>query len=163
MTLRGFESHSRRVEAQTFKIEGRAAVRSLALSAGISVLGMALLALRLVVPSLGEPAVWIGVALAGVGIGLVITAQEAARKSSVKAVLTDQGFTLISSRTRFELPWSDVRKVSMTANELIVRDKHRQEVKVISPPGSRPEQLDALAAAMAARLDASRGYRQALE
>ena len=150
------------MEAQTFKIEGRAAVRSLALSAGLSVLGMLLLLVRLAIPSLGDGTLWIGLALAGVGIGLVITAQEAARRSSVLAILSDEGFTLTSSRTRFGLPWADVRAVSMGANTLIVRDKNRQEVKVIAPPGSRPGELDALAAAMASRLDASRGYRNDL-
>ena len=101
----------------------------------------------------------VGMAVAGVGIGLVLITQEAARKASVMARLDDAGFALVSSRTRFGLAWSDVKKVSMAGNQLIIRDARRQEVKVVAPPGSRPEELESLAAAMAARLDASRGYR----
>lgn len=159
-TLRGFESHPRRVSsATTIQIKGRPKVKTLAYSAGIALAGMAVLALTLAF-NWGESAVTIGLALAGLGIGFVIVAQEAARKSSVVARLDEDGFLLSSSRTRYGLPWKDVRRVSMAGNRITIRDNKGQDASVVAPPGAGPEELDALAAEMIRRLDASRGYGQ---
>ena len=101
-----------------------------------------------------------GLGMAGVGIGLALTTQEAARKASVEARLNDQGFLLVSSRTQFGLEWKDVSRVTMRGNELVLRDKKGHDVKVVAPPGSEPGELDGLAQALAQRLDDSRGYRR---
>jgi len=100
----------------------------------------------------------VGMIIALGGIGLLILAQEAARKSGVLVRLDDDGFALVSSRTRLGLAWSDVRKVSLAGNRLIVRDAAGREVAIVAPPGARPGELDSLADAMAGHLDASRGY-----
>jgi hypothetical protein len=146
------------VSSSTFEIKGRPRVRSLAAAAGFAVVGMAIMGLT-VLFKWDVTFATVGMAVAGVGIGLVLVTQEAARRAGVMARLDDAGFALVSSRTRFGLAWSDVKKVSMAGNQLIIRDAKGQEVKVIAPQGSRPEELDSLAAAMVAKLDASRGYR----
>ncbi len=142
----------------TFQIRGRAKVRSLAIAAGVSEVGIVLMGL---VALLQLDSVWltVGLVLAGVGIGMVLVTQDTARKSSVMARLDEKGFALVSSRTRFGLAWTDVKRVSMVGRELIIRDNKGQDAKVIAPPGSKPEELDNLAAAMAEHLDQSRGYR----
>ena len=146
------------MKASSFEIKGRANARSLFRAAALSVLGMILMGLVAIFRWDANVAL-VGMAIAGVGIGLVLVSQDAARKSSVVAMLDDNGFQLASSRTKFGLPWTDVKRVSMAGNELIIRDYKGQEVKVVAPPGSQPGELNDLAVAMAARLDASRGYR----
>ncbi len=147
------------MDASTYVIKGRPKVKSLAIAAGVSLGGMLLVGLAALF-AWGDVPVIIGLGLAGIGIGLALTTQEAARKASVEARMNDQGFLLVSSRTRFGLEWKDVARVSMKGNELVLRDRKGHDIKVIAPPGSQPEELDGLAGAMARHLDASRGYRR---
>ena len=147
------------MEPSTYVIKGRPKVKSLAVAAGISLAGMLLVGLATVF-AWGDIPVIGGLGAAGVGIGLVLTTQEAARKASVEARMNADGFLLLSSRTQFGLEWKDVSRVSMRGNELVLRDKKGHEAKVVAPPGSEPAELDNLAQAMARHLDASRGYGQ---
>ncbi len=145
------------MDASTYVIKGRPKVRSLAIAAGVAVAGMLLVLLGTLfnwgeIPAIG------GLGMAGVGIGLALTTQEAARKASVEARMNADGFLLASSRTQFGLEWKDVSRVSMRGPELVLRDKKGHEIKVVAPPGSEPGELEGLAQAMARRLDESRGY-----
>ena len=133
-------------------------VRSLAIAAAVSVVGIVLMILASAF-NWGSVGVTIGVLMAGVGLLVVVLAQEASRRASVTATLNDDAFILVSNKNRIALPWSDVRQVAMSANTLIVRDTAGREIKVLAPPGSESAELDSLAAAMAQRLDADRGYR----
>ncbi len=141
----------------TLEIKGRPHVRALAGAAGLSLLGMATMGLTAAL-KLDAVFATVGMVVALGGIGLLLLAQEAARKSGVMVRLDDAGFALVSSRTRLGLAWSDVKKVSIAGNRLIVRDAAGKEVTIVAPPGARPGELDALADAMATHLDASRGY-----
>ncbi len=146
------------MSASTFEIPGRPHLRTLAIAAGVAVLGMLLLTLTALF-DWGQGGVTLGVALAGLGIGLVIVSQESARRSGVKARLDDQGFVLASNRTHYAKAWKDIAKVTMSANRLTLKQTDGHEVAIVAPPGSRPEELDRLAHALATHLDADRGYR----
>ncbi len=139
------------------EIKARAKVKTLAYSAAISVAGMIIMGLTAAFAG-GDGALTVGIILAGLGIGLVMMAQEQARKASVTARLNDEGFLLSSSRTNYGLEWKDVRRVSMGTNQITIRDAKGQEGSVLAPPGAGLDELEALAAEMVKRLDASRGY-----
>ena len=142
----------------SYQIKGRPAVRTVAGAALLSLLGIGVM-LAAGAFNWGSVALTVGVVIAIGGIGVLLLAQEAARKAGVIAMLDNDGFVLTSAQTRFGLPWAEVRKVTMAGNQLTIRDAHGKDASIVAPPGARPEELDRLAAAMAAKLDANRGYR----
>ena len=142
----------------SYQIRGRVSVPGAAVTASVSVVGVALM---LAASALGWGSVWVtvGVIVVALGAVLLLFVVNAARRANVTATLNDDAFVLVGAGTQVALAWRDVRQVSMSANTLIIRDDSGREIKVVAPPGSRPEELDTVAAAMAKRLDADRGYR----
>lgn len=157
-TLRGFESHPRRVSVEQFVIRPRPAVRAFAIAAVLALLG----ALVLAGDSLwgwGVVAVVVAVVLVVAAVALVGLAIAAAARQGVTVELDDDGFRVRPlSGTEHSGRWSEVSRVTAAPGRLTLHSGDEKRVHLIAPPGSSAD-LDALGQAIGRRLDANRGYR----
>ena len=136
-------------------IRPRPAVRAFGLAAALT-LGGAALAVAAAVSAWPAPVQWLGFALIGAGLGLVVVAVWAARRARVTVELDAAGYRVVEPGGVRTGTWAEVSKVTAAPGRLTLHAGPERRVHLIGPPGP---QLDAIAGEIARRLDADRGLR----
>lgn len=129
----------------------------MALAAGVAFLGMVVLVLGSVF-QWGGASMVVGVGAAVLGTLLVGLTWVAAGRRGLTATVADQGLVLTAGGQTTTQDWASMRAVTMGANSLTLKRVDGEDLAIVVPPGSDSRQLDALAHALAKRLDADRGY-----
>lgn len=146
---------------QRFVLRSRRPLRAMAIGAGAVLVGALLLVgwgagrLPLVLAVLGG-------LLAVLGLALTVAAGRAFGRLAQTVELRAAGATLLTRGRSTTLAWSDVKKVSLDGPRLILLPDSAQiePLQVLNPGGTADATFAALTAAVSARLDAHRGYRQ---
>lgn len=131
-------------------------VRALAIAAGTVMVGAALAV------AADSQRWWVGVTVLGVvlvvlGATLGAWALLAARRMRVRVLLDDTGFRVEGPGQQRSGSWAEITRVTRAAGRITLHQGEEQRVHLVVPRGGSAD-LDALAADIAHRMDASRGY-----
>ena len=140
-------------------------VRALAISAGLVVIGVALLVLTSAYGwSVGV--LVLAVVLAVLGVALALVALVLTRRIRSVVVSTPEAITVEHGSDRHELRWSEVGEVRVVGHRLVLTRKGNEEgregqgsVSVLNPRMRANPTFLALMSEVQQRLDADRGYK----
>jgi hypothetical protein len=142
-------------------------VRALAISAGLVVIGVALLVLT---SAYGWPVgvLVLAVVLTVLGVALALTALVLTRRIRSVVLSTPDAITVQHGRDRHELRWSEVGEVRVVGHRLVLTRKGNEgneggkdgqsSVSVLNPRMRANPTFLALMSEVQQRLDADRGY-----
>lgn len=108
----------------------------------------------------GTGVVAIGLALLATGVVLLVAAVLAIRRLRVRVHLFDDGFRVTGPAGEREGAWSDIIKVTLSADghRLTLHHTPERRTYLVTPHGPNDPELERLGMAIARRLDADRGY-----
>jgi len=145
------------VAATTHQVRQRPALRALALAALLMLVGLVLVLMadlldrNLALTVIGLLALVLGAALFGASWWV-------ARAARMQVVLDEDGYAIQGRDSAQEGRWADVRRVTSAAGRITLFLADGTRVLLAVPRGRRDD-LDALGADIARRLDQNRGYR----
>lgn len=144
--------------SQTFSLTPRPPIRAFALSAGAAVLGMGMM---VVWGMVDRPVALLVVALvlllAGVALALAALVLDRRLRSSV--VVGEETVTLIRGQRSDVLRWSEIDRVSLHGPRVLFLGKDGLTTQLVNPRSGADPQFLTVVAAIRAKLDNSRGYK----
>lgn len=143
--------------ATTHQVRQRPALRALALSALLMLVGLVLVLMAELLDR--NLLLTVGGLLALVlGAGLFGASWWVARAARMQVVLDEDGYAIQGRDSAQSRRWADVRRVTSASGRLTLFLADGTRVLLAVPRGRRDD-FDALGADIARRLDQSRGYR----
>lgn len=134
----------------------RPAVRAFGVAAALALAGASL---TVGAAAWGWPLAWgvVGIVVIAAGLALVVLAVLAARRQQVVIELDAAGYRIAEPQGQRAGAWGDVTRMTGSPGRLTLHHGGAERVQLFVTP-DRADELDVVAADIARRLDASRGY-----
>lgn len=143
--------------AERFTVRPRPPFRALMVTAGVEVVGGALLLFGVIT---GRSALtWLALGLLIMGVITAGLITWAWRRVNVTLILTTQSITAVRGRSRRELAWSAIDGVTLQGAQLTLASRSERDLTVLNPRGPSEARFAALVLAVRDHLDADCGYR----